>query len=99
MEIVQRKVTDGNIFQVPSKTFILICREFERVFKDYDLKKYYLQQHTAKIWCIEDCVITARELKKVHLFNKQFFKVTTQTNFIVNTNSVAANGLIGSEIN
>ena len=56
----KRKVTgEGRLFnkkwtydyffvEANSKALCLICREFMQVFKDYDLKRQYMQKHAAK---------------------------------------------------
>ena len=55
---------------------VLISREFVQVFKDYNLKRHYMQKHAAKFNVYKglhhkDKIV---ELKKVCLFNKNFFK-------------------------
>ena len=59
-----------------SKALCLICRKFVQVFKDYNLKRYYMQKHAAKFneyegLCDKDKIVG---LIKVCLLNKNFFK-------------------------
>ena len=59
-----------------SKALCLTCRGFVHVFKDYNLKRHYMQKHAAKFDAYEGlcCKDKIAELKKVCLLNKIFFK-------------------------
>ena len=75
--LFNEKWTDDYFFvEANSKALCLICREFLQVFKDYNLKRHYMQKHATKFnayegLCRKDKIV---ELKKVCLFNKNFFK-------------------------
>ena len=48
--LFSEKWTDDYFFvEANSKALCLICREFMQVFKDYDLKRQYMQKHAAKV--------------------------------------------------
>ena len=40
-----------------SKALCLTCRGFVHVFKDYNLKRHYMQKHATKFNAYEGCVI------------------------------------------
>ena len=75
--LFNEKWTDDYFFvEANSKVLCLICREFVQVFKDYNLKRQYIQKHAAKFsacegLCCKDKIV---KLKKVCLLNKNFSK-------------------------
>ncbi|XP_041442018.1 general transcription factor II-I repeat domain-containing protein 2-like [Xenopus laevis] len=99
----KRKVTEeGRVFkenwteeyffvEANSKALCLICGEYVQVFKDYNLKRHYMQKHAAKFsvyqgMCRKD---KAMELKKSLSSQQNFFKkVITQTESIVKASYV-----------
>ncbi|XP_041419118.1 general transcription factor II-I repeat domain-containing protein 2-like [Xenopus laevis] len=99
----KRKVTEeGRVFkenwteeyffvEANSKALCLICGEYVQVFKDYNLKRHYMQKHAAKFsvyqgMCRKD---KAMELKKSLSSQQNLFKkVITQTESIVKASYV-----------
>ena len=48
-QLFSEKWTDDYYFvEANSRALCLICREFVQVFKDYNLKRHYMQKHAAK---------------------------------------------------
>ena len=75
--LFNEKWTDDYFFvEANSKALCLTCRGFVHVFKDYNLKRHYMQKHAAKFDAYEGlcCKDKIAELKKVCLLNKIFFK-------------------------
>ena len=58
--LFSEKWTDDYFFvEANSRALCLIHREFVQVFKDYDLKRSYMQKHAAK-FNTYDCVIRTK---------------------------------------
>jgi len=68
-----KKWTDEHILdKTNNMTLCAICKEIVSIFKDYNLKRHYVQKHIAKFDAYEGmfCKDKIMELKKVcHLYN------------------------------
>lgn len=93
--IFNEKWTEEYFFiESKSKALCLICNDFIPVFKDYNLKRHYVQKHDSKFGkyqgeCRKDKIL---ELKKGFLAQQSFFNPTaTQTDAQVEASYVVAN--------
>ena len=70
------QMTTFFFFEPNSKALCLIYREFVQVFKDYNLKRHYMQKHAAKFnayvgLCRKDKIV---DLEKSLSSQQNFFK-------------------------
>lgn len=93
--VFNEKWTDDYFFvETNKKALCLICREIVAVFKEYNLRRHYMQKHAAKFEAFQGMIRKDKvaELRKSLSSQQKFFKkATTQADSIVKASYVVAN--------
>ena len=72
--LFSEKWTDDYYFvEANSRALCLICREFVQVFKDYNLKRHYMQKHATKFNAYEGLCRKDKIAELIKSLSTKFF--------------------------